>query len=167
MTHTITIGRRLVPLEQIALIEPFEPSAQNPLKTSRDFKSRIVLLNRDSILAEFEPFEFAERHAFRMLLEDNVATNPALHFSVETFQPTEDFQPSRPFRSRIIWRDLDGNTQSKLLLTQADDVLALAVRGEPAGSPPQEGQEAGPNKPKRPGRRLRRRVTLPPPEAEG
>ena len=51
MTHTITIGSRLVPLEQIALVEPFEPSTQNPLRTDRAFKSRIVLLNRDSILA--------------------------------------------------------------------------------------------------------------------
>jgi hypothetical protein len=31
MSNTVNIGRRLIPLEQIALVEPFEQSADNPL----------------------------------------------------------------------------------------------------------------------------------------
>jgi hypothetical protein len=163
MARTVTVGRRLVPLEQIALVEPFEPSAANPLRSDREFKSRIILLNRDSILAEFEPFAFAEEHAFRMLLKDGAATNPSLHFSVERFEPSEGFQPSKPFRSRILWRDLDGNTQSKLLLTEADDVLAVVVRGvEPSSL---NGGDAGKSVPKPTARRRsRRRLTGEEPE---
>lgn len=163
MANSITIGKRLVPFEQIALIEPFEPPAQNPLRSDRDFKSRIVLLNRDSILAEFEPLAFAEEHGFRMLLKDGTATNPCLHFGVETFEPSEDFQPSKPFQSRILWRDLDGNTQSKLLLTEADDVLAVAVRGEDAsplnGAEPKQAMK--PSARRRSRRRLRPRAAAP------
>ncbi|MHB8267415.1 hypothetical protein [Bradyrhizobium sp.] len=158
MSNSVTVGRRLVPFEQIALIEPFEPSTQNPLRSDREFKSRIILLNRDSILAEFEPFAFAEEHGFRMLLKDGTAANPSVHFNVERFEPSEGFQPSKPFRSRILWRDLDGNTQSKLLLTEADDVLAVVVRGEEVSS--LNGAEPRKPAPKTPGRRRsRRRVT--------
>jgi hypothetical protein len=163
MARTVTVGRRLVPLEQIALIEPFEPSAANPLRSDREFRSRIILLNRDSILAEFEPFAFAEEHGFRMLLKDGAATNPSLHFSVERFEPSEGFQPSKPFRSRILWRDLDGNTQSKLLLTEADEVLAVVVRGVDPSS--LNGGDAGKSVPKpTPRRRSRRRLTGEEPE---
>jgi hypothetical protein len=130
MSNTINIGRRLIPLEQIALVEPFEPSAENPLRSDREFKSRIVLLNRDSVLAEIDSLTFAEQHGFRVLEEDAVASNPALHsFAVEAFQPSADFQPSKPFRSRLVWRDRDGNTQSKLLLSGPETVLASVVRG--------------------------------------
>jgi hypothetical protein len=130
MTHSINIGRRLVPLEQIALIEPFDPSANPNMKSERPFKARVVLLNRDSILTEETPEVFAEANGFRSLAEDGVFTNPEIHFGVEVFHPARDFRPTKPYVSRIVWRDLDGNTQSKLLLTKADDVLAIAVRGE-------------------------------------
>jgi len=52
---TITLGRRLVPLEQIALVEPFDPSANPRMQTDRPFKARVVLINRDSILTEEKP----------------------------------------------------------------------------------------------------------------
>ena len=71
----------------------------------------------------------------KVLAEDSVGTNPAVRFSVETFEATEGFQPSKPYRSRLLWRDLEGNTQSKLLLSAPEAVLAIAVKGEaPAAS---------------------------------
>ena len=130
MTTTLTIGRRLVPIEQIALIEPFEPSANPRMQTDRPFKTRVVLLNRDSILTEEPTESFAETQGFRLLPEDGVFTSPTLHFSVEVFHPAPGFQPEKPYQSRLVWRDLDGNTQSKLLLTKPGQALAIAVRGQ-------------------------------------
>lgn len=130
MSNTVSVGRRLILIEQIALIEPFEPSPDNPLRSQKEFKSRIVLLSRDSVLAEFDARTFAEEHGFRLLEEDGAATNPSVPFSVEAFEPTVEFQPSKPFRSRLVWRGVDGSTKSKLLLTSPEAVLAMAVRGE-------------------------------------
>ena len=130
MSKTIEFGKRVVPIEQIALVEPFDPDTQKNMRSTRPFKSRIVLLNRDSILSETDPLTFADDHGFRVLPKDSVATNPAVHFNVERFEPSADFQPSKPFVSRILWRDQDGNGQSKLLLTEAEDLIATAVRGE-------------------------------------
>lgn len=120
MTKTITLGKRLVPIEQIALVEPFDPSTQPNIRSTRPFRSRVVLLNRDSILAEVDPTGFAEEHGFRMLPLDGVATNPETNFGVERFEASGDFQPTKPFVSRLSWRDRDGNTQSKLLLSEAE-----------------------------------------------
>jgi hypothetical protein len=144
MSKTVTLGRRLVPLEQIALIEPFEPAAHSRMQTDRPFKARVVLLNRDSILTEEPPELFAEAQGFRMLTEDGVATNPQVHFSVESFHPAEGFNPTKPYLSRLVWRDLDGNTHSKLLLTKPEHVLAVAVRGE---LEPEDIEEASAPKP--------------------
>lgn len=117
MTTTLTIGRRLIPSEHIALVEPFEPSPNGQFQTSRDFFGRVVLLNRDSVLIEQTPQAFAEANGFRLLPDDRVATNPAIHFQVETFEPAEGFMPAKAYASRLLWRDLDGNDQSKLLLS--------------------------------------------------
>ena len=130
MSKTIQIGRRLVPVEQIALVEPFDPETQKSMRSDRPFKARIVLLNRDSVLTEDSPEAFAESHSFRGLIEDGAYTNPQVHFAVESFHPVEGFNPTKPYLSRLVWRDLDGNTQSKLLLTKPEHVLAVAVRGE-------------------------------------
>jgi hypothetical protein len=130
MSKTIEFGKRVVPVEQIALLEPFDPETQKNMYSPRPFKSRIVLLNRDSILSETETRAFAEEHGFRVVPADGVGTNPLIHFSVERFEPTPDFQPSKPFISRLLWRDQDGNTQSKLLLTEAEELIATVVRGE-------------------------------------
>jgi hypothetical protein len=130
MPDTVTLGKRLVPVEQIVLIEPFDPSAHPRMQTHRPFRARVVLRNRDSILTEEPPKVFAEAHAFRSLPEDGLFTNPEIHFSVEVFHPEGDFNPDKPYQSRLLWRDFDGNTQSKLLLTKPEDVLAIAVRGE-------------------------------------
>lgn len=130
MSTFVTVGKRLIPREHIAFVEPYDPAANPKLQTSRDFLARVMLVNRDSILVEETPEAFAKANEFRMLPEDNVATNPAVHFQVETFEPTEGFNPSKPFASRLRWRDLDGNDQSKLLLSKPEAVLAVAVKGE-------------------------------------
>jgi len=138
MTNTVTIGKRLIPLDHIALVEPFDPSAHPGMKTDKAFKARVVLIDRQSVLTEEESAGFAEAHGFRMLAEEGVATNPAIRFAVETFEPAEGFEPTKPFRSRLLWRDLEGNTQSKLLLSTPEVVLAAVVTGEgkaSSGSP--------------------------------
>ena len=130
MQNTIHIGRRILPIEQIALIEPFDSETQKNMRSDRAFKAQIVLLNRDSILSETDPLALAEEHAFRFLLKDNVATNLAINFGVETFEAAPEFQPSKPFVSRRLWRDQNGNTQSKLLLTDVEDLISAVVRGQ-------------------------------------
>ncbi|RXG85693.1 hypothetical protein [Bradyrhizobium zhanjiangense] len=45
-------------------------------------------------------------------------------FRIETFEPTENFKPAKPYKTRLKWRDLTGGEQSKLLLTEAETVIA-------------------------------------------
>ena len=52
MSQIITIGKRLTPKEHIALVEPFDTSGQSKFNPTRDYRGRVVLLNRDSILIE-------------------------------------------------------------------------------------------------------------------
>lgn len=130
MANYITVGRRLIPSEHVAFVEPFDPNANPKFQTSRDFKSRVVMLNRDSVLTEEPPQFFVETNGFRMLQMDRVATNPAIQFRVETFVPADGFVPAKAYATRLLWRDLDGNDQSKLLLSEPETVLAVAVRGE-------------------------------------
>jgi hypothetical protein len=124
MENVITVGKRLLPVGQIALIEPFDPSSNPDFKPAKEFKARVVLLNRDIVLTETTPEEFATAQGFRLLTEDNLAANPAIAFSVESFEPTENFKPAKPYRTRLKWRDQEGNEQSKLLLTKPEAVLA-------------------------------------------
>lgn len=160
MSDTVTLGKRLVPVEQIVLIEPFDPAAHPRMQTHRPFRSRVVLRNRDSILSEVPPEVFAEAQAFRALPEDGVFTNPEINFSVEVFHPEGDFKPDKPYQTRLLWRDFDGNTQSKLLLTKPGDVLAIAVRGEQASAAAETGTADGTpeNRPKAGRRRSRRQA---------
>jgi len=130
MSATVTVGKRLIPIEHIALIEPFDPAAHPRMQTERPFQARIVLIDRESVLTEEAPAAFSEAHGFRMLADERVATNPAIRFGVETFEPAEGFKPTKPYLARLLWRDLDGNTQSKLLLSKPETVLAIAVKGE-------------------------------------
>lgn len=46
MANVITLGKRLLPVEQIALVEPFAPSSNPNFKPEKEFKARIVLLSR-------------------------------------------------------------------------------------------------------------------------
>lgn len=135
MQGVVTVGRRLVPVEQIALVEPFDPASNPEFKPEKPFKARVVLLNRDTVLAEFTPGEFAESYGFRLLAEDSSAVNPGISFQVETFTPTESFNPAKPYATRIKWRDLDGNDHSKLLLTKPETVIAVVLRGETEALP--------------------------------
>jgi hypothetical protein len=134
MQNVVTIGKRLVPLEQIAVVEPFDPASNPEFKSDKPFKARLVLLNRDTMLAEITPKEFADAYGFRVLADDQIAVNPAIGFRVETFTPTESFKPEKAYRTRLKWRDPDGAEHSKLLLTEPEVAIAVAVRGgeEPA-----------------------------------
>ena len=64
MSTTVTVGKRLIPIEHIALIEPFDAAAQSKLQTDRPFQARIVLIDRESVLTEEALAAFAEKHAF-------------------------------------------------------------------------------------------------------
>jgi hypothetical protein len=130
MSTTVTVGKRLIPIEHIALIEPFDATAQSKLQTDRPFQARIVLIDRESVLTEEALEAFAGKHGFRVLSEDGIATNPAIRFNVEAFEPAEGFKPTKPYRSRLLWRDQDGQAQSKLLLAEPERVLAAVVRGD-------------------------------------
>jgi hypothetical protein len=126
----LTIGKRLIPVEQIAYIEPFDPAANPEFKPEKNFKARLVLLNRDVVLTENSPEEFSETNGFHLLTEDNIAVNPSLAFRVETFAPTENFKPGKAYRTRIKWRDANGTEQSKLLVMEPETVVAeLSQRG--------------------------------------
>src|SRR5271169_5339623 len=134
----IAIGRKRLPIEEIALVEPFEPPAEQPpprFTSDKEFKTRVVLIDRYSVLTEETVEAFTEANKFRRLPDDNVATNPAVRFRVETFEPSEGFQPRKPYQSRLKWRDQDGNEQSKLLLTKPETVIAVVLRGEAAAAP--------------------------------
>jgi hypothetical protein len=87
-----------------------------------------------------------------MLAADCVATNPAIHFGVEEFQPAANFTPSKDFLTRLSWYDLDGNLHSKLLLTEPETALAVVVRGDATESKKVEPA----TQPKRPGRKRTR-----------
>lgn len=46
--HGLATGcrrKRLIPIEQIAFIEPYDPAANPKIQTDKNFKSRIVLLD--------------------------------------------------------------------------------------------------------------------------
>jgi hypothetical protein len=60
MEDVITIGRRIVPFERIALIEPFDPASNPDFKPAKEFRARVVMLNRDIVLTELAPQEFAD-----------------------------------------------------------------------------------------------------------
>jgi hypothetical protein len=111
------------------LVEPFEPPAEQPPRftSDKDFKARVVLIDRYNVLTEDTVEAFAEANKFRRLPDDNVATNPAVRFRVETFEPSEGFTPRKPYQSRLKWRDQDGNEQSKLLLTKPETVIAVIL----------------------------------------
>jgi len=152
MQNVITIGRELVPVEQIAYIEAFEPPANGQFRSDKAYKGRVVLLNRETVLTETAPAEFAQANGFRLLPEDNLATNPAITFRVASFTPTSDFTPAKPFQTRLTWRDAGGASQSKLLLTKPETVIAIALRGET------ELNAEGKVRSRRPSRASRRRV---------
>lgn len=62
----LTIGRKLVPLAQVALVELFDPSANPAFRPEKEYKSRLVLLSRDIVLTEQTVDEFATEHIPRV-----------------------------------------------------------------------------------------------------
>lgn len=110
----IAIGKKLVPVEQVAFVEPFDPSVSPEFKPEKDYKGGIVMLNGDIVLTEQTPQEFAAEHELHLFTEDSVAVNRAIVFRVETFEPTESFKPAKPYKTRLKWRGLTGGEQSKL-----------------------------------------------------
>ena len=128
MQNVLTIGRRLIPLEQIVLVEPFDPASNPDFKSDKPFKARIVLINREAVLTENTPESFAEAQGFRLLVEDQIVVNPGVAFRVETFVPTESFKPERPFATRLKWLAPDGGEQSKLLLSPPETVIGTVLR---------------------------------------
>jgi hypothetical protein len=155
MTNCVIIGKRLIPLDQIALVEPFDPATAPRIQSDRAFQARVVLTDRQSILTEAAAIAYVRTHGFRMLQEDGIAVNSTLKFSVETFEPREGFQPSKPYKSRLLWRDGD-DTHSKLLLTAPEIALAIAVEGEVAAEEPEGADEKAPKQPPRGARRRQR-----------
>jgi hypothetical protein len=99
--NIITIGKRLIPTEQIALIESFDPSANPDFKVEKDYKARMLLINRDTVLIETTTEALAEANGFRMLVEDQAAINPSLTFKVESFEPTEGFTPTKQDQAQM------------------------------------------------------------------
>jgi hypothetical protein len=140
--NIITIGKRLIPVDQIAYVEPFDPSSNPNFKPERDYKGRIVLLNRDPVLIEQSPAAFADEHEFNFLADDQVALNRMITFTVETFEPRETFTPTKPFKTRLKWRDAAGTDQSKLLVTEPMNVANL-IANAPATSKPRGSMRPG------------------------
>ena len=68
-------------------------------------------------------------HGLHLFTEDSVAVNQAIVFRVEMFEPTEGFNPTKPYKTRLKWRDLAGNEQSKLLLTEPETVENVLTTG--------------------------------------
>jgi hypothetical protein len=132
MQNVVTIGRKLIPADQIALVEPFDGTNNPDFKPERPFKARVVLVNRDTLLSELSPQEFAGLQDYQMLDEDAIAVNPAIAFQVETFTPSETFNPAKAYMTRLKWRDHDGNDQSKLLLTEPEAVIGVVHRRDTA-----------------------------------
>src|SRR5262249_39690859 len=116
MQNVITIGKRFVPVEEIAFVEPFDPSANPEFKPEKPFKARVVLLSRDAVLTELTPQEFVEGYGFRLLAEDNTAFNPNISSRVETFAPSESFKPNKDYKTRLKWRDATGQERSRLFI---------------------------------------------------
>jgi hypothetical protein len=70
-------------------------------KLEKDFKGRVVLPNRDIVLTEQTPQEFASTNGLHLFVEDSVAVNRAIAFKIETFEPTETFNPSKAYKTRL------------------------------------------------------------------
>jgi hypothetical protein len=134
---TLNIGKRLVPLEHIVLVEPFDPSTQTRMQSDKPFQTRVVLLDRENILSEEPLATFVDKHGFRRLSEDGIAANPNIYFRVEAYEAQEDFKTTKPYRSRLLWRGPEGQSVSKLLLASPENALAVIVRGEADGSAPE------------------------------
>jgi hypothetical protein len=149
MQNSLTFGRRLVLTDQIVCVEPFDSSTQPDLKSDRPYRSRVILLDRTSVLSEDLPEVFVANQKFHLVVEDQIAINPAVSFWVETFTLTEGFKPEKDYNSRLKWRDAEGRVQSKLFVASAEVMLAAVTRNEPGQRKPRPARMM-------PGRRVRK-----------
>jgi len=137
MLNPITVGKRLIPLEQVAFVERYEPRETGGIQSSRTFHSRLVLTNRDSTLLEETPQQFANQYGFRFIEADDLCINRLVYYAVETFSSDEDFSPSKAYLTRLRWKD-NGAEHSKLLVTPPEAVLAAITENSPKQElPPQ------------------------------
>lgn len=126
----VTIGKRLISTDQVAFVEPFDPAANPEFKPEKDFKARVVLLDRDAVLTEQTVAAFAEENGLHLFVADNVAVSRAIVFKIEMFEPTESFKPSKPYKTRLKWSDATGADQSKLLVTEPETVIAEILKAK-------------------------------------
>jgi hypothetical protein len=103
----------------------------------------LVLINRDRVLTEQTPEEFAEAWKFRLLKDDSMALNPWITYRVESFAPTESVTPTKPYQTRLKWHDLDGTDNSKLLLSDPTTALKV-IAGEDDKPKPEKKRRVGP-----------------------
>jgi hypothetical protein len=73
---------------------------------------------------------------------------------VEIFTPTERFNPSKPYRTRLKWHDHEGNEQSRLLVTEPEAVITELSVAKDVVAPDSK------RSPKRPRRSAKRSRTL-------
>jgi hypothetical protein len=146
----LTIGKRLISTDQIALVEPFDPKANPEFRPEKDFKARIILLNRNAVLTEHTVAAFAEEHELHLLKDDDVAIKRGVFFKVESFTPSEKFNPIKPYLTRLKWVDPTGTDQSKPLVMSPEAVMAeiLGTKAEtpakkPAARRPARGRRGG------------------------
>jgi hypothetical protein len=145
----IRAGKRLLPVDQIALIEPFTPSPTAPVVSEKEFHGRVLMTNRDIVLTEQSPSIFAEEHAFSLIADDNIAINPAIAHRVQWFGTSDDFNPTWPYQMRLRWRDPARVSRSKLLVTHPDTVLEIITAcarfaKRPNGRPRRGGKDMQP-----------------------
>jgi len=55
MSNVVRVAKRLIPIEQIVLVEPYVQNANASITTGRDFKSRLVLLINPVCLPKQRP----------------------------------------------------------------------------------------------------------------
>lgn len=96
----VNIGKRLVPIEQIAFVDA---SANPDFRPEKEYKARVILTNKEIVLSETPPQDFASDHGLYFFSEDGVAINPGIRVSVESFEPSEGFSPSKPYQTRLKW----------------------------------------------------------------
>lgn len=130
----ITIGKKLVSVEQVAFVEPFDPTANPEFKPEKDYKGRIVMLNRDIVLTEQTPQEFAAEHELHLFTEDILLdeaqdTNPVV-LDVLRKQPAQMIYVGDKYQQIYEWRGAV-NAMEKIE-TQGETYLTTSFRFGPA-----------------------------------
>jgi hypothetical protein len=125
----IQLGRDLIPLGDVVWVEPGDPTKQREdFKSDKPYRSRVILISKNEThLCELLPEDFINRDNFRFLVVEQIAINPAISFRVETYVPS-GLQTAKEFKTRLKWRDTDGEWQSKLLQSDPEIVAATVLR---------------------------------------